>query len=1543
MATRRKTPNFPGKRSGLRSKKTEKMAAAAINEGQEEEAWATENEDYFTEDGDLAQSAEVGASAKPETELLSIMRSFLEGQQRREQSMLAELRGLRASMPQQVPARVEPPQPSGRPVAEPEATTSSAWPPPSPNVSLPTPLPRQRPPLAMQIPMSSGGSVYDPPRPDARFYADPKIPQYQTGEDIENYLLRFERIAKTWVWPENEWACRLVPLLSGKALEAYSAMDEERAHSYPHLKEALLAKFDISPETHRQQFRSTVVPSGENPTETYHRLKGLYRRWIRPEERTKEEIGETIILEQFLRVLPVEIRTWVKEHEPTDGLTAAKLAQQYLNARRGPLGPFSTSATRRPAPPSRSIRRETLQECPGNASPAPGHPGTGKELICFYCQQPGHKASLCPIRKAKLSGACYVPRPEEHRHMLNTKKYKSVAINGETVNALLDSGSSRSLVRQDLVPVSSMDYNQSEDILCVHGDKHIYPTADVTVDIDGQTYLLTVGVVANLPVPALFGWDLPILLDLLLGNDHGDVDVTCACPVLTRAQAKASAQTHPDLVSGLDVDGTQVQVDEGTNELPFANLNDGLFEGGTKGPRKSRRQRRYEKQMGAKVPNKEKGSVKDMWEVPGNISELQKNDCTLKHLFAKVGGPSRFTEGKACFVMDQNVLYIIENGVKRLVVPESCRSLVMYLGHTLPWAGHLGRNKTYMRISARFYWPSMYSDIQNYCSTCPVCQQSCAVRKSDRALLHPLPVISTPFRRVAMDIVGPLVKSSSGCQYILVLSDYATRFPEAFPLRTITAPVVLRALVQFFSRVGIPDEILTDQGTNFTSRLMHLFNQQLGISAIKTTPYHPQTDGLVERFNQTLKKMLQKFVTDTGKDWDRWLPFVLFAYREVPQASTGFSPFELLYGWDVQGPLDLLRKEWEAPSTKPNDRNIVQYVLEMRDRLSRYQEEAALNLRQAQQSQKTWYDQQARQREFQPGQKVLLLLPSSTCKLLAKWQGPYTIVRKMGPVTYEVLHPEKKRTKQTYHVNLLKEWKERTAAVTPSSLLVQQVDVPENEEGEDGVEGLPTAAEPVVAHLTSEQVDQLLSVFKEVPSLFAARPGKTAVVEHVIRLKDVNPIRQRSYRVPQHLGEKLKQEVEEMLKLGVIEPSNSEYCSPVVIVLKKDGSLRICIDFRKINAVSEFDAYPMPRIDELLERIGRAQYITTLDLCKGYWQVPLEKSCRPYTAFQTPRGLFQFTVMPFGLHGAPATFQRLMDQVLRGCAHCSAAYLDDVVVYSNTWEDHIQHLTLVLGKIQKAGLTLNPSKCEWAKEETRYLGYRLGHGEVRPQIDKVEAVKNCPRPRTKKEVRSFLGLAGWYRRFVPQFASIAAPLTALTGKDQKNPVVWSEACEIAFQTLKDCLCSSPVLKSPDFSRRFLVQVDASAVGLGAVLAQGDLQDEQPVLFLSRKLLPRETRYSTVEKEGLAIKWALESLKYYLLGREFDLETDHRALTWINTMKDQNSRLTRWYLSLQPFKFVIRHRAGKSNVVADFLSRLPHIANLPEEGDNVTVRTLSPRH
>jgi len=280
----------------------------------------------------------------------------------------------------------------------------------------------------------------------------------------------------------------------------------------------------------------------------------------------------------------------------------------------------------------------------------------------------------------------------------------------------------------------------------------------------------------------------------------------------------------------------------------------------------------------------------------------------------------------------------------------------MKLAHDMPMAGHLGKMKTAKRILRRFYWPGIFGDVARHCMACEQCQK-CSPRQVKKAPLVPLPIMGEPFKRIAMDIVGPLPRSSSGKRYILVICDYATRYPEAVALRSIDANNVAEELIKVFARVGVPEEILTDQGPNFISQLLSEVYRLLHIKPIRTTPYHPQTDGLVERFNHTLKAMLRKTAAEEGKDWDRLLPYLLFAYREVPQASTGFSPFELLYGRCVRGPLDVLKESWEA-STKSSE-SVVSYVLTIQQRLAKLRDIVRDNLKDAQDVQKRWYDRHA--------------------------------------------------------------------------------------------------------------------------------------------------------------------------------------------------------------------------------------------------------------------------------------------------------------------------------------------------------------------------------------------------------------------------------------------------------------------------------------------------------------------------------------------------------------------------------------------------------
>ena len=726
-------------------------------------------------------------------------------------------------------------------------------------------------------------------------------------------------------------------------------------------------------------------------------------------------------------------------------------------------------------------------------------------------------------------------------------------------------------------------------------------------------------------------------------------------------------------------------------------------------------------------------------------------DVTLEAIRVAAGGKNNTAVGEG-FVYQDGLIYRRKPGrmgdvIEQLVVPNQCRPTIMRVAHETPLGGHLGRKKTIQRVAQRFYWPSLYRDVANFCRECKACQLDSSKRVS-KAPLMPLPIIAEPFRRIAMDIVGPLPKSRSGKRYILVVCDYATRYPEAVPLRSTDATHIAEELVQIFSRVGIPEEILTDQGSNFMSALLNEVYKLLKVKPIRTSPYHPQTDGLVERFNQTLKSMLRKTVTSEGKDWDKLIPYVLFAYREVPQASTGFSPFELLYGRTVRGPLDVLRETWEEPKSK--DPSVVSYVLAMRKKLDKMTELVHENLSRAQKQQKAWYDKTARVREFGVDERVIVLLPISTHKLRAQWQGPYTVVKRIGQASYVVDMKDKGKRYRTFHVNMLKRWYDADHCLY-SQDSGQYSD--SNEEiplWDDRSDNDPEFGD----HLSVEQQQTLRQLVEELRDVFDDEPGRTTLAEHRIDTGTARPIRQQPYRLPYAHRPTVEQELVKMEAAGIITPSNSQWASPVVLVPKKDGTMRMCVDYRKLNSVSAADAYPMPRIDELIDRLAGAKYVSTFDLTRGYWQVPVAPESQSKTAFTTSFGLFNFTVMPFGLHGAPATFQRMMDNLLRGAGSYSTAYLDDLVIYSSTWEEHLLQLRSILLRLRKAGLTAKPSKCKLAARQCVYLGHVVGNGEVRPEVSKIKAVADFPCPETKKDVRAFLGLSGYYRRFIADYATI---------------------------------------------------------------------------------------------------------------------------------------------------------------------------------------------
>ena len=475
-----------------------------------------------------------------------------------------------------------------------------------------------------------------------------------------------------------------------------------------------------------------------------------------------------------------------------------------------------------------------------------------------------------------------------------------------------------------------------------------------------------------------------------------------------------------------------------------------------------------------------------------------------------------------------------------------------------------------------------------------------------------------------------------------------------------------------------------------------------------------------------------------------------------------------------------------------------------------------------------------------------------------------------------------------------------------------------------------------LAPAQATQGRQLLQRYADVFSRSDHDLGCSTLLEHEIPLIDDVPVRQRYRRLPPSQYEQVKAHIQLLLDGGVIRPSTSPYASPIVLVHKKSGELRMCVDYRQLNAKTRRDAYPLPRIEESLDALGGAQYFSTLDLASGYNQVSVAEHDRAKTAFCTPFGLYEFNRMPFGLCNAPGTFQRLMERIFGDQSFQTLLlYLDDVVVFSSSFDQHLQRLELVLGRLRAQNLKLKLSKCRFFTREAQYLGHVISAAGVATDPEKTRVVGEWPRPRTARELRSFLGFASYYRRFVPQFATYAAPLHRLAAaaagtKRAPNPATslsdgWDQQCEAGFRALKERLTSAPVLAYADFSQPFVLEIDASHAGLGAVLSQEQGGVRRPIAYASRGLRPTErnmANYSSRKLELLGLKWAVtEKFREYLLGHHCTVFTDNNPLSYLQTAR-LGATEHRWAAELALYDLTIRYRPGTANRNADALSRLP---------------------
>uniref|UniRef100_A0A674E7Q6 Gypsy retrotransposon integrase-like protein 1 n=1 Tax=Salmo trutta TaxID=8032 RepID=A0A674E7Q6_SALTR len=1388
------------------------------------------------------------------------------------------------------------------------------------------------------------------------------LPQFNE-RDPETFFLLFERVANARSWPDSDRALMLQCVLTGKAQEAYSALSVADSVIYDKVKTAVLQIYELVPEAYRQRFRTLKRDDKQTHVEFVRQLSSQFNRWCSASAvMTFQGLCELIMLEQFKDTVPDRIATYINERKVKTVAEAAVLADEYVLTHKTVfVEPRIRSEWRRserfgPRSPRYSGSRAEFYSTRVEPD-SHGKTDFGQE--CHYCLGSGHWKNECPVLRSrdKFSTGTFVkskptalaaPVPHQFTPDILSQAQGQVKVhidpdylpfitegfvsllgskNLVPVKILRDTGASESFVLESLLPFSAeTDSGNSVLIRGIGLNTLSVPLHRLMLDCGLVKGEVVVGVRPSLPIEGI---------DVILGNNlAGERVWPVVSPALVVSNTPVivgipdeSAQSFPEVFSACAVTRSMIHGD-----LVTASVNE----------------------------NTTKTSITVFPVIPlpvprSDLIDAQRTDSTLEKLRDQIVPVEQLGDVAHGYFLQEDVLMrkwmshgscFLGEAISQVVVPVKLRELVLTTSHN-DVAGHMGVRKTYNRILRHFFWPGLKRDVSEFIKTCHTCQLTGKPNQAIKPVpLFPIPVLSQPFEYLIIDCVGPLPRSKKGSNYLLTVMCQTTRFPAAYPLRSITTKSVLKALTQFFSLFGIPKVIQSDQGSNFTSTLFGQVLQQLHIKHNLSSAYHAQSQGALERFHQTLKSLLRAYCTEMDKDWEEGLPWLLLAAREVSQESTGFSPNDLVFGHRVRGLLSVLQDDWKSPEPP---QSLLSYVCDFRRRLYAAGEMAKEKLSSSQERMKGIFDRRTEPRHFSPGDQVLALLPIIGSPFQAKFQGPYTVVRQYTEQNYLVATPERRKAHQLCHINLLKPYYARSTetkqweskedgkpvllADTVTSFGSSHARSVHDEEDVPGpddcvLQGRLKNSETLdildnlLNHLPVDERKEMVDLIRKFPELFSDIPTRTNLIEHDIDIGDADPIRQRFYRVSAEKLRCLDAEVRYMLESKIAEPSFSSWASPCILVSKPDGTNRFCTDYRKVNAVTKPDSFPLPRMEDCVDKVGAAKFVSKFDLLKGYWQVPLTSRAREISAFITPSGLYSYSVMSFGLRNAPATFQRLMNRVVAGLAGC-AVYLDDVVIYADTWEEHLSRIQALFGRLAAGHLTINLAKCEFAQATVTYLGKVVGQGEVRPVRAKVVAIDAFPPPTTKKELMRFLGMIGYYRGFCRNFSTVVAPLTELL--KAKAVYVWSSHCQQAFEDAKKLLTSTPVLAAPRVDLAFTLQVDASHVGAGAVLLQADVSGvERPVSFFSRKFDRCQLNYSVIEKEALALIWALQHFEVYVGSGVVPIVvyTDHNPLTFFRSMMCPNQRIMRWCLFLQSFHLDVRHIRGTDNVIADALSRAP---------------------
>ncbi|XP_064455129.1 uncharacterized protein LOC135366379 [Ornithodoros turicata] len=962
-----------------------------------------------------------------------------------------------------------------------------------------------------------------------------------------------EGVFRSYSVPENIQSHLILPLVTRRVKHLYSKLSTEELDSYDAVKDAVLKELRLAPGEYRKQFLGATKGRDEGWSHFASRVKSYLSYYVRSREVDSfDELIELIAADQLKTTISPAAYEYVKVQEGSSWAGPASIAEMVdafeeakgigagIKARGSQSG--SAGQTQSQGGATSNVSAREAHEKPHKRE-LEGKKPNQSGLRCFRCGGP-HFARSCPRKQvehrrgevaatvarvsvavapaeAPVGGAASDERLECKANCALTVGVDQVSVlqmvdlcsDGTTVRAIVDTGAQVTVMRASLFPRECAEATGSVTLVSAFGEKvrASLGTLRLALCEEGAGN----GIAKSVYVLCAFTEELATGTDCLLSGE--------AYELLT-----SGARVIPEGVMSVDIE-----------------------EGGSTDERSC-----FEVEVESTSSDEAPSVVADAVGEQSRTSECaefrasQREDRSLSEEWG------RAKNGTHGFEVIDGALYHREKipgrMVRQLVLPQSRRNEVLLLAHDSPWGGHLGLRKTLARVKANFYWPDLDRDVREYCRTCNSCQLISDRRVTDRVPIAPLTRPAYPFQAVNVDIIGPIEpKSARGHRYALCMTDLHTRWPEVVCMTTFTARKTCDALLKIFARTGGPGVVCSDNGSNFTSSLTKEFLLRIGSAPRFSTVEHPESNGSVERWNRVFKKMLFHVVQSDPRNWDQHVPFLLWAYREVPHDTTGVSPFELLYGRKPVGPMGILKNTWSGEVDIPNTLREApaKYMERLRQQLQLAADVAGLTASKNQETYAAQYNRRAKPKSFNPGDQVLIFEVDRQGKLFPKWRGPYTVVAGHRQNSYVVLGTDGKR--KTVHANHLRQYHARLGHVGVVFQIDEDFGVVEHAPAlaDDVSDALPDAA---VQHLTRGQAREIRGIIESFRTLFVTTPGIAKVGEHQIVLKEGHaPTKRHAYRVPEMLRGEVEKQVSGLLEQGLIYPTNSPFAHPVVCVAKK--------------------------------------------------------------------------------------------------------------------------------------------------------------------------------------------------------------------------------------------------------------------------------------------------------------------------------------------------------------------------------------------------------